>query len=70
MYYSLAVLHGSSDIFAHNQEHLNCIYTFWSYTRMSLPAGIMGELLLQFQLPHDTCRQRHTCVKPEAVNTV
>ena len=33
IYYSLAALHVSSDIFAHHQEHLN-----WYYTRMSLPA--------------------------------
>jgi len=25
IYYSLAALHVSSDIFAHHQEHLNCI---------------------------------------------
>jgi len=94
IYYSLAALHASSDIFAHHQEHLNCItasvithvcrcrlvsweclnsfqqynllflgcstcferyfrsssgtsklyYSFWYYTRMSLPSGIMGVL--------------------------
>jgi hypothetical protein len=70
IYYSLAALHVSVDIFAHHQEHLNCIYSFWFYTHMSLPAGIMGELEQHFHLSHDTCRQRHTCVKPEAVNTV
>ena len=70
IYYSLAALHVSSDIFAHHQEHLNCIYSFWYYTCMSLPAGIMGMLELAFQLSHDTNRQRHTCVIPEAVNTV
>jgi len=47
IYYSLAALHVSSDIFAHHQEHLNCFYSFWCYTRMSLPAGIMGVLQLQ-----------------------
>ena len=25
IYYSLAALHVSSDIFAHHQEHINCI---------------------------------------------
>jgi hypothetical protein len=30
----------------------------------------MGELELHLQLSHNTCRQRNTCVKPEAVNTV
>jgi len=41
---SLNALHVSSDIFAHHQEHLNCIYSLWYYTRESLPAGFMGEL--------------------------
>jgi len=43
---SLAALQVSSDIFAHHQEHLNFIYSFWYYTRMSLSAGVMGELEL------------------------
>jgi hypothetical protein len=46
VYYSLAALNASSDIFAHSQEHLNCIYSFWYYTRMFLPVGIMVELEL------------------------
>ena len=50
IYYSLAALHVSNDIFAHHQEHLNCNYSFWYYTRMSLPAGIMGVLELTRQL--------------------
>ena len=41
IYCSLAALHVSRDIFAHHQEHLNCIYNFWYYTRMSLLAGVM-----------------------------
>jgi len=69
IYYSLAALHVSSDIFAHHQEHLNCTYSFWYYTRMLLPVGIMVELEM-FQLSHDTSRQQHTCVIPDAVNTV
>jgi len=40
----MAALHISSDIFAHHQEHLKLYYSFWYYTRMSLPAGIMGVL--------------------------
>jgi hypothetical protein len=28
IYCSLIILHVSSDTFAHNQEHLNCIYSF------------------------------------------
>jgi len=53
----LAALHVSNNIFAHHQKHLNCIYSFWYYTRMLLPVGIIGEL-------------EHTHVIPEAVNTV
>ena len=68
IYYSLADLHVSSDIFAHHQEHLNCIYNFWYHIRMLLPVGIMGEL--EIQPSHDTNRQQHTYVIPEAVNTV
>jgi len=41
IYCSLAALHVSSDIFAHHQEHLNCIYNFWYYTRMLLLAGVI-----------------------------
>jgi hypothetical protein len=40
----VAALHVSSDIFAHHQEHLNCIYSFWYYTRESLPAGCKYSL--------------------------
>jgi hypothetical protein len=70
MYYSLAALHVSSNIFAHNQEHLNCIYSFWYYMRMLLPVRIMGESELKFHLSHYTYRQQHTNEIPEAVNTV
>ena len=59
IYYSLAALHVSSDIFAHHQVHLNCIYSFSYYIRMSLPGGIVGVL-----------EQRDKCVILEAVNTV
>jgi len=34
IYCSLAALHVSRDIFAHHQEHLNGIYSFWYYTRV------------------------------------
>jgi hypothetical protein len=44
IYYSLAALLVSSDIFAHHQEYLKLYYSFWYYTRMSLPAGIMWVL--------------------------
>ena len=62
IYCSLTALHVSSDIFAHHQEHLNCIYSFWFYSRMSLSAAVMAC--------HDSSRQRLTRIKPEAVNTV
>jgi hypothetical protein len=44
IYYFLVALHVSSEIFAHHQEHLICVYSFWYYTCMLLPFGIMGEL--------------------------
>jgi hypothetical protein len=44
IYYSLVALPVSSDIFAHHQEHLDCIYIFWYYICMLLPVGIMGVL--------------------------
>jgi hypothetical protein len=43
IYYSLAALHASSDIYAHHQEHLNCIYSFCYYSRMSLPGDVKAE---------------------------
>jgi hypothetical protein len=64
IYYSLAALHVSSEIFAHQQEQLNRIYSFWYYTRILL--SVKTEL----QLSHDTNRQQHKCVIPKAVNTV
>jgi hypothetical protein len=39
IYCFLAALHVSSDTFAHNQEHLKCIYSPSYYTRELLPAG-------------------------------
>ena len=44
IYYSLAALHVSSDIFTHHQEHLNCITASGITHVQSLPAGIMGVL--------------------------
>jgi len=48
IYCSLTALHVSSDIFAHHQEHLNCIYSFWYYSRVSLPAVVMDEKELTY----------------------
>jgi len=39
IYCSLTALHVSSDIFAHHQGHLNCNYSFWLYSRVSLSAA-------------------------------
>jgi len=43
IYCSLAALQVSSDIFAHNQEHLNCIYSFCYYSCMLLLADVKAE---------------------------
>jgi len=39
IYCSLTALQVSSDIIAHHQEHLNRIYSFWYYLRVSLSAA-------------------------------
>jgi hypothetical protein len=41
---SLAAQHVSSDIISHYQELLNCNYSFWFYSRLSLPAFVMALL--------------------------
>jgi hypothetical protein len=41
IYCSLTALHVSNDIFAHHQEHLNCNYSFWFYSRVSLLTAVM-----------------------------
>jgi hypothetical protein len=43
IYCSLAALHVSGDIFAHHQEHLNCLYSFWYYSHVSLLADVKTE---------------------------
>jgi len=35
----LTALHVSSDIFAHHQEHFNCNYSFWFYSRVTSAAA-------------------------------
>jgi hypothetical protein len=66
IYYSLAVLHVSSDIFAHHQEYINCIQLLLLHTYVA--AGwYHGNFGTQSQHSHDTSRQRHTCVTPEAI---
>ena len=51
IYCSVTALHVSSDTFAHHQELLNCIYSFWYYTLELLLAGFMGELELSSNSP-------------------
>ena len=70
IYCSLTATHVSSDIFAHHQEHLNCIYSFWVYSRVSLSAAVMAEQELQFIISHDSSRLRHMRINPETVKTV
>jgi len=41
---SLAALHVSSDIIAHHKEHLNCSYSFWFYSRVSLSAAADNDM--------------------------
>jgi hypothetical protein len=68
IYYSLAAVHVSSNIFAHHQEHLNCI-TVSGIThvyRCRLVSLECWNWRSKFHLSHNTSRQRHTCVIPEA----
>jgi len=39
---SLTALHVSNNIFPHHQEHLNCNYSFWFYSRVSLSVAAMA----------------------------
>ena len=39
IYCPLIALHVSRDIFAHHQEHFNCNFSFWFYSRVSLSAA-------------------------------
>jgi hypothetical protein len=46
IYYSIVawlLKHVSSDIIAHHQELLNCNYSFWFYSRLSLPTAVMAQ---------------------------
>jgi hypothetical protein len=40
-------------IIAHNQELLNCNYSFWLYSRLSLPTAVMADT-------HGSGRQKQT----------
>jgi hypothetical protein len=50
IYCILTSLHVSSDIFAHHQEHLNCNYSFWFYSRASLSAAAMAVITVKMLL--------------------
>jgi len=52
----LTAQHVLSDIIAHYQELLNCNYSFWFYTRLSLPAADSGQqrLVCRFAPAHQT----------------
>jgi hypothetical protein len=59
IYCSLTALHVSSDVFAHHQENINYIYSFWYYSCMWLPAGVIDELeqsghFLKYIMMHGT----------------
>jgi hypothetical protein len=41
IYCPLIALHVSGDIFAHHQERLNRIYSFWFYSSVSSSAAVM-----------------------------
>jgi len=60
---SLTAQHVSSDIIAHHQELLNCNYSFWFYSCLSLPAAVMAQPrqrpATQFHLIHDSSRQQY-----------
>jgi len=43
LYCFLTALHVLSGIFAHHQEHLNCIYSFWFYSHLLLLAHVKAE---------------------------
>jgi len=63
IYYSLAALHVSSDIFARHQEHLNCI-TLSDITHVY---GCRMVSWACWKHTHDTSRQRLKCLIPESV---
>jgi hypothetical protein len=39
----LTAQHVLSDIISHHQELLKCNYSFWFYSRLSLPVAVMAE---------------------------
>jgi len=61
IYYSLVALHVSSDIFAQHQEHLNCNYSFWFYSRVLLSAAVMTAVAV---VGHQIRWQHPTTARP------
>jgi hypothetical protein len=55
IYCSSTALHVLSNIFAHHQEHLTCIYSFWYYSSMFLLAGVMSSNLSMTTDGNDMC---------------
>jgi hypothetical protein len=51
IYYSLTALHVSTDILAHHQEHLNCIYSTWYYSVVDWCYGWVGTISNPFMTP-------------------
>jgi hypothetical protein len=71
--WSAIALHVSGDVFANHQEHLTVFTASCSFhpSCCRLVSWMSwNELKLQFQLIHDTSRQRLEWIPPGAVNTV
>jgi hypothetical protein len=67
IYCSLTALHVLSDIFAHHQEHLNCNYSFWFYSRVS-SAAVVAEPWQQPTAPDDERKYRSKHVEQSGNN--
>jgi hypothetical protein len=69
IYYSLAALHVSSDIFRSSSGAFK-LFLQLLVLHTYVAAGWYHGRICQFQLSHDTSRQQHMYVIPEAVKTV
>jgi hypothetical protein len=70
IYYFLAALHVSSDIFAHHQEHLNCIPAsgITHVCRCRLVSWeCWNSTAVQYQRSHDTVWAERTVVNAKLV---
>jgi len=70
IYCSLTAVRVSSDIFAHNQEHLNCIYSFWYYSHVSLLADVNNtrSFIYSLDAPDDEQKYRSKHVEQSRNN--